>query len=207
MPTIEANGLITAYEVDGAGPPLVMLPGQGGFVDLERGRPDDPAVRGHKVACLDVHDVAGNQVLHRDLGDLAAPPNLGLDDHHLLERRDACLGLALLVHAHEGVEHGQHHEHDPGRNLAGQEQAHNTGDQQHELHRVAVLPEERPPAGLLRCIGKLVSPVGRAPTVHLGGRESGSGIHRQRLEHRLGRQRMPRLLGLRGCRRSLLGHQ
>ena len=30
MPTIEANGLITAYEVDGAGPPLVMLHGATG---------------------------------------------------------------------------------------------------------------------------------------------------------------------------------
>lgn len=30
MPTIEANGLITAYDVDGAGPPLVMLHGATG---------------------------------------------------------------------------------------------------------------------------------------------------------------------------------
>ena len=60
--------------------------------------------------------------------------------------------------------------------------------------------------GSFGCLRELVLPVGRAPTVHLGGRESGSGIDRQCLEHRLGRQRMPCLLGLRGCRRSLLGH-
>ncbi len=80
------------------------LAGQGRLVDLERRGADDPPIGWHEVARLDVHDVARDKLLHRDEDDLAASPDLGLDDHHLLERRDACLGLAFLVHAEERVQ-------------------------------------------------------------------------------------------------------
>ena len=56
------------------------------------------------------------------IGDLDEGPvaaDLGLDDHHLLERGDARVRLALLVQAHGRVEQRQADEHDAGRDLAG----------------------------------------------------------------------------------------
>ena len=58
-----------------------------GLVDLEGRRGQDPRIRGDEVAGLDVHDVARDELLHRDLGELAVPTDLGVDDHHALERR------------------------------------------------------------------------------------------------------------------------
>ena len=51
-----------------------------------------------------IDDVARHELLHGHLGDLAAAPHPGLDDHHLLQRGDARLGLALLAQAQPGVE-------------------------------------------------------------------------------------------------------
>ena len=65
------------------------LAGQRRFVDLERRRGQDPAVGRDEVAGLDVDDVARDELLHRDLDERAVAPDLGLDDHHLLERGDA----------------------------------------------------------------------------------------------------------------------
>ena len=42
------------------------LAGQRRLVDLQRGRGDDPAVRGHLVAGRDQHDVADHELLGRD---------------------------------------------------------------------------------------------------------------------------------------------
>ena len=47
------------------------LPGQRGLGDLQRGRPQQPAVRRHDVARLDRHDIAGDQLLGGDLPQLA----------------------------------------------------------------------------------------------------------------------------------------
>ena len=47
------------------------LAGERGLLGLERRRADDPAVGGHDVAGLDLHDVAGHHVDRRDLDDLA----------------------------------------------------------------------------------------------------------------------------------------
>ncbi len=134
--------------------------GQGRFVDLERRRAQDPAVGRDQVARLDVHDVARDELLHRDLDDLAATADLGLDDHHLLKGCDARLGLAFLVHPEEGVEQRQPDQQDARRELVGQEQADPAGDEQDDLHRVAVLPQERLPGRLLRRLRELVRAVG-----------------------------------------------
>ena len=115
------------------------LAGQGGFVDLERGGRQDPGVGRDEVAGFDVDDVTRDQLVDRDFDEIAAPADLGLDDHHLLERGGARFRLALLVHGHPGVEHGQQEEEDAGVELSGQEQADDACDQQHELHRIGVV--------------------------------------------------------------------
>ena len=104
--------------------------------------------------------------------DLAVAPDLGLDDHHLLERGDARLGLALLVQAQERVEQGEEHEDHAGRELAGQEQADDAGHQQHDLHRVLVLAEERAasaaPSPPRRTCSSRTSPGGPRPRRRTG---------------------------------------
>ena len=81
------------------------LAGERGFVDLEGRGGQDPGVGRDEVAGLDVDDVARDELLHRDLDQVAVAADLGLDDHHRRERRGARLRLALLVHRHPGVEH------------------------------------------------------------------------------------------------------
>jgi hypothetical protein len=55
------------------------------------------AIRRHAVACLDEHNVAGNDLLGWNLERLAATAHARLDDEQLLQRGDAGLGLALLA--------------------------------------------------------------------------------------------------------------
>ena len=132
------------------------LAGQRRFVDLEGRRSEDAGVGRDEVACLDVDDVARDELVHGHFAELAAAPDLGLDDHHLLEGRHARRGLALLVEAHRSVEERQQDQHDAGRELVRDEQAQNAGDEEDDLHRVAVLADERLPARLLLRIGELV---------------------------------------------------
>ena len=82
--------------------------------------------------------------------------------------RGARLRLALLVHGHPGVEQREQDQEDAGVELAGQEEADDARDEQHDLHRVRVLARERLQArGLLR-LGERVRPDLRAPRVGLG---------------------------------------
>ena len=140
------------------------LAGERRLVDLERGRRDDPSVRGHEVAGLERDDVARHQLLGRDLPQLAVTPHAGLDDHHLLERRHRGRRLALLAEAEVGVEDGQEDQHDAGRHLLDRVDREDARDQQHDLHRVGVLPQEGVPArlGLLRreLVGSDLGPAG-----------------------------------------------
>ena len=122
------------------------LAGERGLVDLEGRGGQDPRVGRDEVTGLDVDDVARDELVHRDLGEVAVASDLGLDDHHLLEGRGAGLRLAFLVHGHPGVEERQQDEEHAGVELAGQEQADDARDEQHDLHRVRVLAAERLPA-------------------------------------------------------------
>ena len=147
------------------------------LLDLERRRQDQAAVGGDLVAGLERHDVAGNELLGGDVHALAVPAGVRMDQEHLLERGDALGGLALLVQAEDGVEHRQADDHDPGRPLLERDDADDRCAEQHELHEVAVLAEERVPAGLLLPLRELVRPdLGAAP-VDLGRIEARTGIH------------------------------
>ena len=147
------------------------LAGERGLVDLEGRRGEDPRVRGDEVAGLDVDDVARDELVHRELDEIAVPADLDLDDHHPLEGRRARLRLALLVHRHPRVEQGQQDQEDAGVELAGQEQADDARDEEHDLHRVRVLAAERLPARHLLRLGERVRAVRRTPGVGLGRRQ------------------------------------
>ena len=152
------------------------LPGERRLVDLERGRRDDPSVRGHEVAGLERDDVAGDQLLGRDLPQLAVPPHPCLDDHHLLERRHGGRGLALLAEAQVGVEDRQQDQHHAGRHLLDRVDRQEAGDQQHDLHRVGVLPQEGVPAGLGLLRRELVGPDLGPTGLDLGRRQPVRGL-------------------------------
>ena len=178
------------------------LAGQGRLVDLERRRADDPSVGRHEVARLDVDDVARDELLHRDLDQLAVAPDLRLDDHHLLERGDARGRLALLVEAHRRVEQRQDDEDDGGLQLVREEQAHDARDEQDDLHRIAVLAQERLPARLLGAFVESVEPVTGPSRLDLGRGQARCGVDVLRPQRRVYRQRVPRglALGTRGRR-------
>ena len=58
------------------------LAGERGLVDLEGRGGEDARVGRDEVAGLDVDDVARDELVHRDLDELAVAPDLRLDDHH-----------------------------------------------------------------------------------------------------------------------------
>ncbi len=147
------------------------------LLDLERRRQDQAAVGGDLVAGLERHHVAGNELLGGDVHALAVPAGVRMDQEHFLERGDALGGLALLVQAEDGVEHRQADDHDPGRPLLERDHADDRCAEQDELHEVAVLAEERVPAGLLLPLRELVRPDLRAAPVDLGCIEARTGIH------------------------------
>ncbi len=105
-------------------------------------------VGGDDVAGLDRDDVARNELLGRNLDELAAAAHLRLDDHHLLQRGDGRGRLPLLVQAEHGVEQRQEEQDEAGAELVQRLDAADAGDEQDDLHRVAVLAHERAPARL-----------------------------------------------------------
>ena len=96
-------------------------------------------VRGDDVAGLDRDDVAGDELLGRELDQRAVAAHLRLDDHHLLQRGDGRCGLALLAQAEDGVQERQQDQDDAGAVLLERDDAADAGDEQDDLHRVAVL--------------------------------------------------------------------
>ena len=120
------------------------LTGQRRFLRLERGRPDDPAVGGHDVAGLDVHDVPGNHVDGRHLQHLTVPDHLALRHLHLRQRVDAGARRDLLTGAEHHVQHDEDGDEQGGGHLADHEA--DDGDRhQHDVHRVPELLAARPP--------------------------------------------------------------
>jgi hypothetical protein len=112
------------------------VPGQRGLVDLQRGRLQQPPVRGHDIARLDRDDVAGNQLPGGDLRELAVPPHPGLDDHHLLQGGDGRGGLPLLMQALDRAEQRQQDQQDARAELLERVEAADAGREQDDLHGV-----------------------------------------------------------------------
>ena len=135
------------------------LAGESGLFDLQRRRHQDPSVGRHLVAGLEADDVPGNQLFGRDLDALAVTADARRHDQHLPQRGDALGGLALLVQTHHGVDHRQAEDHQPGRDVLQGDDADDRRPDQHQLHQVAVLAEEGPPARLLGLLGQLVRTV------------------------------------------------
>ena len=103
---------------------------------------------------------------------LAAAAHVRLDEQHLLERGDALGRLALLVQAEDRVQHGQAEDHDARANSCSATMLTIAAPSEDELHQVAVLAQERLPAGLLLRLGELVRPDLRAPPLDLAGVEA-----------------------------------
>ena len=145
------------------------LAGERGLRHLEGRRAQQPAVGRHQVARLDVHHVTGDEVLGGELDEPPVPAGLRLDDHHLLQRRHRGGGLAFLLQAEHRVEQGQRRQDEAGAVLLERPDAAEAGDQEHDLHEVGVLPEERPPAGLLLALGEPVRAERPPPLLGLSG--------------------------------------
>ena len=178
------------------------LAGQRRLGDLQRRRGEHAPVGGHDVAGLDLDDVAGHELLGRQLRERAVAAHARLDDHHLRQRRHGRRRLALLVEAEHGVEQRQQQDHDPGARLLDRVDRDHAGDQQHDLHRVLVLAQERVPARLRLRLGELVRPVARQALGRLVARQARARARRRSSRSRvLAREHVPgRRLGRRRSR-------
>ncbi len=161
--------------------------------DLERRRRQQPPVGGHDVARLDRDDVARDELLRRDLHELAVAAHARLDDHHLLQRRDRLGRLALLAQPEHGVEQRQEEQDEAGAELVERIDAADPGHEQHDLHRVAVLAHERAPAWLDFGDGELVRP-DRSPaaTAASAPAETAGGVDADPARDLVGLERIPR---------------
>jgi hypothetical protein len=182
------------------------LPGQRGLVDLQRGRVDQPPVRRHDIARLDRDDVARDELLGGDVRQLTVPPHPGLDDHRLLQGGDGRGGLPLLVQALDRVEQSQQDQQDARAELLDRIQAADAGREQHELHRVAVLADERVPARLGPAGGELVRAEPLRPSGRLGRTQAALPVHPFGLQDLVGAERVPRSLCWRRSRSRRIGH-
>ena len=120
------------------------LPGQGGFLDLQRRRDGDPAIGRHQVPRLHQHYIPRHQIDRVDLEHLAIPADAGDGLHHRSQGGDALLGLRLLPETDHRVEDGETGEKHRGRGITGHQLVDQRRRQQHDLHEVLVLADERP---------------------------------------------------------------
>ena len=184
------------------------LAGQRRLGDLERRRGQQPPVGRHDVAGLDRDHVAGHELLGRELRERAVAAHARLDDHHLRQRGDRRRGLALLVEPEHGVEQRQQQDHDAGARLLDRVDRDHAGDQQHDLHRIAVLAQERVPARLGLRLGEpvravLLQPRGGllAASARASGSTCSSCVAPSRGEH-VPRGRLGSSWELCGCRHA-----
>ncbi len=155
------------------------LPGQGGFLDLERGGHIDAGVGRHPVACLHQDHVAWNELVGVDLDALPVPTYPRDGPHHLSQCLDTLLGLGLLTQSDHGVEDGQAGQDNRGPGLPGHDLVHRRGHQEHHLHEVLVLAQEGAIPRLGLAFGEPVGAGRRQPLLHLCGRQSLLGVDAQ----------------------------
>ena len=86
--------------------------GQRGFFDLEVDGRDQAQIGGHIVARFQQDDVARNELPGRNRDLMAVADDLGVGRRHLLQGRERLLGLRLLDHADDGVQHHDAHDGD-----------------------------------------------------------------------------------------------
>ena len=94
------------------------------------------------------------------------------DHEHLLQRGDALGRLALLIQPEDRVEDGQPDDDEAGTELLESDHADDGRAEQDELHQVAVLTQEGPPARLLLGFLELVRPELRPPPLDFTGVET-----------------------------------
>jgi len=153
------------------------LPGQGGFLDLQRRRDCDPAIGRHQVSRLHQHYVARHQFGGVDLEHLAIPANPGDGLHHRGKGGDALLGLGLLAKTDHRIEDREPGEEHRGRGITGHQLVDRRRHQKHDLHEVLVLAEKGPEPRLLLPLGETIHPVLRHTFFDLGAIETALRVH------------------------------
>jgi hypothetical protein len=177
------------------------LAGERRLLDLERRCDEQAAVGRDLVAGFEADDVARHELLGRHVDPLSPAPGVRADDEHLLERGDALGRLALLVEAEDRVEDRQADDDDARAELLERGDADDRGAEEDELHQVAVLAQERLPAGLLLRLGELVGAVLRTAALDLGGVEPRPRVDDELGAHLLYREVVPRRLRRPSARR------
>ena len=145
----------------------------------------------------------GHELLGRKLRQRAVASHPGLDDHHLLKRRHRRRRLALLAEPEHRVEQGQQQDHDPRARLLDRVDRDHPRDQQHDLHRVLVLAQERLPARLGLRLGEAVRAVALQALGRLLARQAALRLDAQLTQRALAREHVPDLCLARGSRRGL----
>ena len=92
--------------------------------------------------------------------------------------------------------HGQAEDDQPGRDVLQGDDADDRRPDEHQLHQVAVLAQERPPARLLGLLGQLVRAVPLPPLDDLGRAQTDGRIDVQPATDLVGREPVPLGLGV-----------
>src|SRR5262249_26082373 len=100
-------------------------------------------------------------------------------------------GLPLLPQAEDRVEQRQEDQYQAGLELLDRVKAHDARHQQHDLHRIRVLADERAPPGLLLGLGELVGAEPLGPRRHLGRAQAALRVDLLGLEDLAGAERVP----------------
>ena len=126
----------------------------------------------------------GTSSLHvGDLDDLAVAADPALTTIIFWSAATLASALPSWLRPRKALKQRQQDQQDAGHELAGQEQADDAGDEQHDLHRVAVLAQEAPAsAAPSAASANLLAPYWRAARLDLGVGQPGLRIDRLALE-------------------------
>ena len=163
------EGHVVSIEGRGVLAHRCALAGQRGLLRLQRRRADEAAVSGHDVAGLDLHDVAGDDVLRRDERELPVPDHPALRHLELGQRVHAGSGGELLPGAEGQVQHDEQR-HDGGRRDLADDEADDGHGHEHQVHRVPQLPQGDGDHGRRLLARDVVRPVGGQSGRGLGRR-------------------------------------
>ena len=132
--------------------------GEGGLLDAQAGRMDEPGIGRYDVAGFEQHHVTRHQIGGGHLGHLAGPPHPDYRRGELAQRAHGLLGLVLLAEAQGAVEY--HDGHDDDRVLVVAEKGgHHGRDDEDDDEEGRELLGQDAPGALDSGFGELVGSV------------------------------------------------
>ena len=111
---------------------------------FQRGRAQEPTISWNEVSCLNIHNVARDQLSRGYLAQRSIANDSGLWNLHVGERVHAGAGFHLLLGAHDDVDHHEQSDQDASTEFTDQH-ADDRDGHQHQVHGVFELDQRDRP--------------------------------------------------------------